>query len=133
MLRYLLDTNICIFTIKDRPAEVRERFNRNQGKLAVSTITVEELIYGAERSMEQAQNMEVLESFLSHLTVLPFDTKAAYHAGQIRALLSRKGTPIGPFDNQIAGHARSEGMVLVTNNTREFTRVIGLQIEDWVH
>lgn len=131
MLKYMLDTNICIFTVKNRPQPVREAFNRHHGQLCISSITLMELIYGAERSAMPEQNLAVIEGFSARLEVLNYDPAAASHTGQLRAELARTGTPIGPYDQLIAGHARSQGLILVTNNRREFDRVPGLRVEDW--
>ncbi|ECV2306883.1 tRNA(fMet)-specific endonuclease VapC [Salmonella enterica subsp. enterica serovar Javiana] len=131
MLKYMLDTNICIFTIKNKPAVVRERFSLSQGRMCISTVTLMELIYGAEKSQMPERNLAVIEGFVSRLDVLDYDAAAATHTGQIRAELARKGQPVGPFDQMIAGHARSRGLIVVTNNTREFERVEGLRTEDW--
>lgn len=131
MLKYLLDTNTCIFTIKNKPAHVRERFSLNTSRLCISSVTLMELIYGAEKSQAPERNLAVLEGFIARLDVLNYDAAAAAHSGQIRAELSQQGLPIGPFDLMIAGHARSQGLIVVTNNTREFARVDGLRIEDW--
>ncbi|WVT75886.1 tRNA(fMet)-specific endonuclease VapC (plasmid) [Sinorhizobium chiapasense] len=131
MLKYMLDTNICIFTVKNRPQPVREAFNRHHGQLCISSITLMELIYGAERSAMPEQNLSVIEGFSARLEVLNYDQAAASHTGQLRAELARAGTPIGPYDQLIAGHARSQGLILVTNNRREFDRVPGLRVEDW--
>jgi len=132
MLKYLLDTNICIYTIKNRPPEVREAFKRHHHQLCISTITLMELIYGAEKSAAPERNLEVIEGFAARLDVLAYDNEAAAHSGQLRAELARSGTPIGPYDQMIAGHARSRGLILITNNRREFERVPGLRVEDWV-
>ncbi|KQU88566.1 MULTISPECIES: tRNA(fMet)-specific endonuclease VapC [unclassified Ensifer] len=131
MLKYMLDTNICIFTIKNRPEPVREAFNRHQGQLCISSITLMELIFGAEKSAMPERNLNVVEGFAARLDVLNFDRLAAAHTGQLRAELARAGKPIGPYDQLIAGHARSQGLILVTNNGREFERVPGLRLEDW--
>jgi len=132
VLRYMLDTNICIYIVKNRPPEVRNIFNERAEHICLSSITVAELLYGAEKSRRRDHNLAVVENFAAHLDILPFDEQAAGHYGDIRADLERKGTPIGPYDLMIAGHARSEGQVLVTNNTREFDRVGGLRIENWL-
>lgn len=132
MLKYLLDTNIVIYTIKNKPELVRQRFNAHDGQMAISTITLMELLYGAEKSSDPQRNLHVVESFAARLDVLDFDSKAAQHTGQIRAELARQGTPIGPYDQMIAGHARSQGLIVVTNNAREFDRVSGLRTENWV-
>ncbi|NYT25163.1 tRNA(fMet)-specific endonuclease VapC [Alcaligenaceae bacterium] len=131
MLRYMLDTNLCIFTIKNKPTHVREAFNLHHGRLCISTVTLSELIYGAENSQAPARNLSEIEGMAARLEVLMFDSSAASHSGQIRSELKKKGTPIGPYDVLIAGHARSLGLTLITNNTREFTRVDGLRTEDW--
>ena len=133
MLKFMLDTNICIFTIKNRPEEVREAFKRHSGQLSISTVTLMELIYGAEKSANPERNLADVEGFAARLEVLPYDTQAAAHSGQLRAELARIGKPIGPYDQMIAGHARAQGLILVTNNLREFERVPGLRVEDWVN
>lgn len=132
MLRYMLDTNICIFTIKNKPQVVREAFNRHYGQLAISTVTLMELVYGAEKSAVPERNLAVVEGFTARLEVLDYDTLAASHTAQLRAELAKAGTPIGPYDQMIAGHARARGLVLVSNNLREFQRVPGLRVEDWL-
>lgn len=131
MLKYMLDTNICIFTIKNKPHTVREMFERQHGRLSISAVTLMELIYGAEKSSFPAKNLAVIEGFSARLEVLSYDEDAAAHTGQLRAELARAGTPIGPYDQMISGHARSKGLILVTNNLNEFVRVPGLRIEDW--
>ncbi len=133
MLKFMLDTNICIFTIKNRPQQVREVFKRHSGQLSISTVTLMELIYGAEKSASPERNLADVEGFAARLEVLPYDTQAAAHSGQLRAELARLGKPIGPYDQMIAGHARAQGLILVTNNLREFERVPGLRVEDWVN
>jgi tRNA(fMet)-specific endonuclease VapC len=131
MLKYMLDTNICIFTMKNRPQQVREAFNRHYGQMCISSISLMELIYGAEKSAIPERNLSIVEGFASRLEVLPYDDIAANHTGQLRAELARNRTPIGPYDQLIAGHSRSKGLILVTNNLREFNRVPGLRVEDW--
>ena len=132
MLKYMLDTNICIFTIKNRPQQVRDAFNRSHDQLCISSVSLMELIYGAEKSASPEKNLSVVEGFVARLEVLPYDGLAASHTGQLRAELARSGTPISPYDQLIAGHARSRGLIIVTNNRREFDRVPGLRVEDWV-
>lgn len=132
MLRYLLDTNICIYVIKHRPPSVRERFNAEQGRMAISSITLAELAHGAEKSQRPAATLAVVEDFCSRLVVLPYAEAAAWHYGSVRAALERLGTPIGVNDLHIAAHARSAGLVLVSNNLREFERVPGLLMENWL-
>jgi tRNA(fMet)-specific endonuclease VapC len=131
MLKFMLDTNICIFTIKRRPLQVREMFARHHGQMCISTITLMELIYGAEKSANPEKNLIDVEGFAARLEVLDYDEHAAAHTGQLRAELAGAGTPIGPYDQMIAGHARSLGVILVTTNRREFDRVSGLRVEDW--
>lgn len=132
MLKYLLDTNIVIYVIKRRPPEALEIFNRHHGHMAISTVTLAELVHGAEKSSDVARNIRVVEDFASRLAVLPYDDKAAWQYGQIRAALEKIGQPIGVNDLHIAAHARSNGLTLVTNNLREFERVPGLLLENWV-
>lgn len=132
MLAYLLDTNIVIYAIKRRPPAVREVFNRQHGRMAISAITLAELMHGAEKSSDPPRNLAVVEDFRSRLTVLPYGDKAAAHYGAIRAALERQGLPIGVNDLHIAAHARSEGLTLVSNNLREFERVPGLLTENWI-
>ena len=131
MYKYMLDTNICIYTIKNRPSQVRDAFTRHQDQLCVSTVTAMELIFGAEKSAAPEKNLAVIEAFLARLALLDYDLHAAEHTGQLRAELQKLGTPIGPYDQMIAGHARSLGLIVVTNNEREFERVSGLRIENW--
>ncbi|SCW99304.1 tRNA(fMet)-specific endonuclease VapC [Pseudomonas sp. NFIX10] len=131
MIKFMLDTNICIFTIKNKPQTVREAFNLHHGQLSISAVTLMELIDGAEKSSAPEKNLAVIEGFCARLEVLPFDYEGAAHTGMIRAELAKIGKPIGPYDQMIAGHARSRGLIVVTNNRREFERVPGLRIEDW--
>ncbi|MEX5685956.1 MULTISPECIES: tRNA(fMet)-specific endonuclease VapC [Pseudomonas] len=133
MIKFMLDTNICIFTIKNKPQIVREAFNRHNGQMCISAVTLMELIYGAEKSAAPEKNLAMIEGLAARLEVLPFDNEAAAHTGMIRSELAKAGTPIGPYDYMIAGHARSRGYIVVTNNLREFERVPGLRVEDWVH
>lgn len=132
MLAFMLDTNICIYVIKNYPPDLREKFNLLADQLCISAITLGELHYGAEKSARRAQNLTAIGNFVSRLEVLPFGPKAAAHYGQVRAELERAGTPCGPHDMQIGAHARSEGLIVVTNNTREFLRMPGLRVENWV-
>lgn len=132
MLRYLLDTNIVIYVLKRRPIEVLSVFNANASRMAISSITLAELMHGAEKSFRVTENLMAIEDFCSRLDVLPYGSKAAQHYGAIRAQLEKLGRPIGVNDLHIAAHARSEGLVLVTNNTAEFDRVPALEVENWV-
>lgn len=131
-MRYMLDTNIVAFAKNNRPEVVLERMRRfDPGDLCVSAITLAELEYGVFNSSNPERNQLALTLFLANIDVIPFDDAAAVEYGRIRADLRRKGTPIGANDLLIAAHAKSLGMTLVTNNTREFSRVEGLAIEDW--
>jgi tRNA(fMet)-specific endonuclease VapC len=132
MLKYLLDTNIVIYVLKRRPQQVLEIFNTNASRMAISSITLSELIYGAEKSPNVDKNLEAVEEFISHLEVLSYDAKASQHYGQIKASLEKKGEIIGENDIHIAAHAISQGLILVTNNLREFKRVPNLALENWV-
>lgn len=132
MIKYLLDTNIVIYVIKRRPIEVMEVFNQHASRMAISVITLSELMHGAEKSSWPEKNLNVVEDFCSRLQVLDYTAKAAQHYGAIRAQLEKIDQPIGVNDLHIAAHARSEGLILVTNNTREFTKVPGLQLENWL-
>ncbi len=132
MLRWLLDTNLCIRVLRDRPAGLRKRFNQEADALCISTIVLTELLHGAEKSARPAENRRTVEQFAARLTVLPFDDAAAAHAANIRTTLERQGLPSGGYDLLIAGHARSRGLVVVTGNLGEFNRVEGLRSEDWL-
>jgi tRNA(fMet)-specific endonuclease VapC len=131
MLRYMLDTNILIYTIKNKPQAVRQQFEQHHGEMCSSCVTAMELLYGAHKSQAVRRNLDVIEGLLARLDVLEFDISAAEHAGEIRASLAKSGTPIGPYDIMIAGHARCRGLTLVTNNMSEFERVGGLRLENW--
>ncbi len=133
MLKYMLDTNIAIYTIKNRPAEVREAFNAHDGQMCISSVTLMELIYGAEASVAVERNLKVIEGFAARLEVLHYDNDAAAHSGQLRAELKKAGRPIGPYDEMIAGHARAKGLVVVTNNMKQFETVPGIRLANWVN
>jgi tRNA(fMet)-specific endonuclease VapC len=131
-LSRLLDTNTCIYLIRRRPKEALQRFERFEvGEVGVSVITISELRYGVEKSTRPEQNLRALEQFLLPLEVQDFGPEATVSYGRVRASLEERGMPIGPLDTLIAAHALSLGATLVTNNSREFERVSGLQIEDW--
>ncbi|GAB4355628.1 MAG: tRNA(fMet)-specific endonuclease VapC [Methylohalobius crimeensis] len=132
MLKYMLDTNIAIYTIKNKPSEVREAFKAHDGQMCISTITLMELIYGAEASAAVDRNLREIEGFAARLEVLPYDNDAAAHTGQLRAELKKIGRPIGPYDEMIAGHARSQGLVIITNNIKQFENAPGIRIANWV-
>ena len=131
MLRYLLDTNIVIYVIKRRPLSALALFNENAGHMAISSITLAELMHGAEKSNAPTRSLAAVEDFCSRLEVLPYGPKAAMHYGNIRAHLESRGQTIGVNDLHIAAHARSEGLTLVSNNLREFERVEALQVANW--
>lgn len=131
-MTYMLDTNICIYAIKNKPEQVLRRLHGNLNKgLCISTITLAELVHGTEKSENPEKNRTALLQFLSILDILPFDGGAAAEYGSLCAYLQKQGIPIGTMDMLITGHARAEGLVLVTNNVREFERVPNLEIENW--
>ena len=130
-MKYMLDTNMCIYAQKNNPnviAKIKQNFQQG---LAISSITLAELEYGVQASANIEKNTVSLMKFLSIVDVLPFDSGAAVEYGKICAHLRKKGTPIGTMDMLIAAHARSENLIVVTHNTREFERIEGLQLEDW--
>lgn len=131
-MKYMLDTNICIYAIKHKPDTVIRKFlSHDPEELCISAIAYAELIHGVEKSMAVERNRIAMSLFLSPITILQFDDRAAEEYGRIKAELEKKGTPIGPMDTLIASHAKSRGLIIVTNNTREFDRVVGLTVEDW--
>jgi tRNA(fMet)-specific endonuclease VapC len=132
MLQYMLDTNICIYVIKNYPPKLREGFNQLAEQLCMSSITLAELYYGAEKSARRLENLQAIEQFTARLEVLAFSQKAAAHFGQIRADVERLGKPVGPLDMLIGAHARAEGLIVVSNNAREFRRLPGVRVENWV-
>lgn len=132
MLRYMLDTNICIKVIKERPKEVRQHFNDNADLLCISAITYFELVYSAQKSKQVIENLKQIESLSARLEILPFSDKAAAHAGQIKSELLAAETPIGAYDTLIAGHARSEALTLITTNEEDFKQIEGLLVDNWM-
>jgi len=132
MLAYMLDTHFAIHVIKRRPAAALALFNRHHGRMAISAVVLAELLHGAAKSSDPARNLAAVEDFSSRLAVLDYGAKAAAHYGSIRAVLEQSGTPIGVNDLHISAHARSEGLTLVSNNLREFERVPGLLMQNWV-
>ena len=131
-MKYMLDTNICIYIIKQRPEKVFERFKACEvGDIGISSITLCELMYGVEKSQYQQKNKTALESFVLPLEIKTFDEMAAPSYGYIRTYLEKKGTPIGSLDLMIAAHASCLDSILVTNNEKEFSRVPNLKIENW--
>ena len=131
-MRYMLDTNICIYVIKHKPEKVFQKLeNIDPRDVCISSVTYAELICGVEKSSEVDRNRVALSLLLSNIEIVSFDVDAANAYGKIRADLESKGTPIGPLDTMIAGHAVSLGCTIVTNNTREFSRVNDLKIDNW--
>lgn len=132
-MKYMLDTNICVYLIKKKPEIVLTRLQSNMGDgIGISAITLAELQHGVEASAYPEKNTLALNQFLSIVEIMPFDDEAAAEYGKICAALRRQGTPIGTMDTLIAAHARAKGLIIVTNNTREFERVDGLELENWV-
>lgn len=131
-MRFLLDTNICIYLIKKKPQQVLQKFNAYVvGEIGISSITAAELWFGVQKSRYPGKNQRALEQFLIPLTVVEFDRQAARAYGRIRAWLESQGTPIGPLDTLIAAQALSMQVTLVTNNIQEFSRVLELKLENW--
>ena len=131
-MTYMLDTNICIYVMKNKPEKVLQRFREElDGGLCISSITLGEYQYGMKHSSNPAKNEQALLRFLAPLSILPFGAAAASEYGVLRTHLQNKGTPIGPLDMLIAGHALAEGLTLVTNTVREFERVPDLRLENW--
>ncbi|MCR5798662.1 MAG: type II toxin-antitoxin system VapC family toxin [Lachnospiraceae bacterium] len=131
-MRYMLDTNICIYAIKHKPEKVFHKLQEVEPEdVCVSSVTYAELVHGVEKSVAVEKNRLALSMLLANIEILDFDVDAADCYGKIRADLEKKGTPIGPFDMMIAGHAQSLGYTVVTNNVKEFSRVPDLKIENW--
>ena len=131
-MKFLLDTNICIFLIRNAGGRIREHIRSHRvGEVCVSAITESELRFGADKSSDPDTNHAVLDRFFLTLPVPAFDSACAREYGKIRAFLEKRGTPIGSLDTLIAAHALCVGLTVVTNNTREFKRVPGLLVEDW--
>lgn len=132
-MKYILDTNICIYTIKQKPEKVFERFKELKlGEVCISTITLAELQYGVTKSLRPDKNQSALNHFLIPLEIVNFDTAATIEYGKIRSQLEKEGQPIGSLDTLIAAHAKSLNLILVTNNVREFSRIEELKIENWL-
>ena len=133
MIKYLIDTNICIYIMNKRPIGIIHKFKQfDVGEIGVSTITVSELQYGVSKSKNRRLNKQRIEEFLSPLEILPYDEIAATIYGDIRLQLEKRGEPIGPLDLLIAAHALSRNLVLISNNEKEFKRVKNLKVENWV-
>lgn len=132
-MRYMLDTNICIYSIKHKPESVfRKLQEHDPSEICISSVTYAELVHGVEKSQAVEKNRLALVLLLANIEILDFDALAAEAYGKIRADLEKEGTPIGPLDMMIAGHAKSLDYCIVTNNTKEFSRVRGLKLENWV-
>ena len=131
-MRYMLDTNICIYAIKHKPERVFQKLQEvDPEDVCVSSVTYAELVHGVEKSAAVEKNRLALSMLLANIGILNFDVYAADSYGKIRAGLEKKGTPIGPLDMMIAGHAMSKGYTVVTNNVKEFSRIPDLKIENW--
>jgi tRNA(fMet)-specific endonuclease VapC len=132
-VKYLLDTNICIYISRRKPAGVLSRLqNLKPEDVGMSIVTYLELVYGAWKSERVEANLARIDQFRDLIPVQPLDAGVAEHYGRVRTELERAGTPIGAYDLMIAAHAMSLGLTLVTNNVREFRRVRGLRVENWV-
>jgi tRNA(fMet)-specific endonuclease VapC len=133
VLKYMLDTDMSIYTIKRKPPEIKRIFNSLIGQMCISSVTLGELVCGAEKSSQRDRNLYDIKGFAARLEVVDFNGHATYQFGQVKAELEQSGNMIGPYDMMIAGHARSLGMILVTNNDAEFRRVEGLRIQNWLN
>ena len=132
-MKYMLDTNICIYIIKKKPAQVLSALQKTDiGEVCISSITLAELEYGVAKSNHKEQNQIALAKFLAPIEILDFNEQAAQIFGTVRAILEKKGKVIGPFDLQIAAHALAENLTLITNNEKEFSRVPNLKIKNWL-
>ena len=132
-MKYMLDTNICIYLIKQQPREVIEKFQGIAlGEITVSTVTVAEMMYGVEKSQYKEKNKTALQAFLAPLEIVDFDFAAAQQYGVVRTYLEIIGKSIGAYDLLIAAHALSLDLILVTNNEQEFQRIPNLMVENWV-
>ena len=133
MIKFLLDTNICIYIIRQKPVNVINRFHQTRiSDIGISSITLSELNYGVSKSIKPEQNQFALSQFLTPLEILPYDDLAAHYYGNLRTYLEKQGTPIGSLDMLIAAHALSLNCILITNNEKEFTRIPNLEVENWV-
>ena len=129
MVKFMLDTDICIYTMKRKPPKVKRMFNIHTGDMCISSVTLGELEYGVENSSDPKENRKVLDGFVHRIEVFDFDAHAARQFGQLKMEL--KNNLLGAYDLMIAAHARGNGQILVTNNTKEYKRVKGLRIENW--
>ncbi len=132
-MKFMLDTNTCIYIIKRKPLDVIERFNQTEiSQIGISSITLSELLYGVSKSSKPEQNQIALMQFVAPLEILPYNDEAAQYYGDLRAHLEKHGTPIGSLDMLIAAHALSIACTLITNNEKEFIRIPNLKIDNWV-
>jgi tRNA(fMet)-specific endonuclease VapC len=132
LMKFLIDTNICVYIMNKRPPELIQEFkDKDTGQIGISSITVSELSYGVFKSKQQKQNLKRLEEFLIPFAILPYDENASKYYGKIRAQLEKTGNIIGPLDLLIAAHALSKKLIVVTNNEKEFNRVQSLKVENW--
>lgn len=132
-MKYMLDTNICIYLINESDHHVLNKFKHlSLGDIGISSVTYAELLYGVHKSQRVEQNLQALQEFALPLEISPFDDEACHHYGEIRSHLEKKGVTIGPLDQMIAAHARCLKTILVTNNKKEFSRIPGLLVENWV-
>jgi len=132
-MKYMLDTNMCIYIIKKKPPEIIQRFKQIEiSQIGISSITLSELLFGVYKSSKPEQNKLALAQFAAPLEILPFGDEAADFYGRLRTQLEKQGTPIGSLDMLIAAHALSFGCILVTNNEKEFSRVLSLKVENWI-
>lgn len=132
MIQFMLDTNMVIYTMKRRTPELMEAFNTHANQMCISSITLAELIFGVENSANVAKNYRTLEYFLGGLAVFEYGERHARHYGAIKAKLAGLGQLIGDNDTHIAAHARCEGLIVVTNNTKHFSRIPELKVENWI-
>jgi tRNA(fMet)-specific endonuclease VapC len=132
MIKYLLDTNICIYVIKQKPISILKNFNENANQMAISVITVAELLHDVEKSKYQVKNLKIVEDFISRLEVIDYKIDDAKQYGIIRTDLEKRGQIIGVNDLHIAANAINNGLIVVTNNTKEFDKVSGLRVENWI-
>lgn len=131
-MKFMLDTNTCIYIIKQKPPDVIERFNHTEiSEIGISSITLSELFYGVSKSSKPEQNQMALTQFIAPMEILPYDDEASQYYGDLRAHLEKQGTPIGSLDMLIAAHTLSIACTLVTNNEKEFIRIPNLKIDNW--
>ena len=131
MLRFMLDSNLCINAMRNPESPVLAKLDAHEGEICISSVVLHELVHGAERSRRPEHHRRLIDEFVGGLDLLDFDAAAADHSGQIHATLAKSGQIIGAYDMLIAGHARSRGLTVVTGNLKEFTRVDGLRCEEW--